>query len=181
MNLEYFFNVSSTILLLFFIISKINLIINYKHALLKTFTEFTTYAYILMCISFYYPNNKFLVNLSLCCTFAASIGYWCVIYQLEGCEKKSYFKVILHHAVTLLITLGALFSGHYNVGAWSIYPYIGFCIIISSVILSQLMTRRYLSEPVYGKYAGNLQKKSTHINILLILVSTYIFYAGVHS
>ena len=181
MNLKYFFNLSSTILLLFFIISKINLIIHHESALLKTFTEFTTYAYILMCISFYYPNNEFLVNLSMCCTFAASIGYWCIIYQLEGCEKKSYFKAILHHGVSLLITLAALFSGYYSLGKWSIFPYICFCLIIIFIVASQLITRRYLLEPVYGKYAGNLRNKVTYVNLVSILVSTYIFYRGIHS
>ena len=180
MNQQKIFNLLSIILILYFIIAKINLIMGKKSEFIKTLTEFTTYAHILCCIALFYPNNEFLVNLTLCSIFAASLGYWCVIYQLEGCNKNGYFRAILTHFINIIIAFAALFSGYFSIGTWSIIPYICFCVLLILVLILQIITKKYINEPVYGHKAGNLTNNKTYINLILIFTSTYIFYRFLH-
>jgi hypothetical protein len=168
------------IYILFFINSKINLILYDNKNIIKTFTEFTTYSIILLYLSIIYPNNNFIINLAICCNFATFIGYWCVIYQQKDSIKPKYiFAACMNHIINIVIILYCI-NNYYNINKINYYSFIVFILILLLILVCQQKTRKYLTKNVYGKSVGDLYCKKTYMNLIQIIIFTFIFYYKMH-
>lgn len=170
------------IYILFFINSKINLILYDKKNIIKTFTEFTTYSSILLYLSILYPNNNFIVNLAVCCNFAVFIGYWCIIYQQKESMKLKYlFTVCMTHILNIVLLLYCINVDYYKLNNINYYSFIAFILLLLLMLISQRKTRKYLNKNIYGEKVGNLYCKKTYINIIVLIVTTFIFYYNLYN